>query len=307
MSPDAPHWHFLVNPAAGRGRTARSWERWLPRLEAALPGLTWAVSDPAAGMSALAEGAVRNGKLHLVGVGGDGTHNDVVNGIVAAGGLGQVTYAPLPLGTGNDWVRTLGTPRGTEEWIAVLKARNTIPHRVGKLELIKTDSTTTIHHFINVAGMAYDAVVVRRSEESRVKHRWLYPVLTLAFLRDFTAPTVRIDYDGHSWAGPVHTINLGIGRYSGGGMRLVPQAQPTADNLALTFAERLPLLRILRESWRFYTPTIGRVKGVTVTHADAAEVTPQSGRLEVEADGEWLGEGTVRVSLLSEHLSVVVP
>ena len=155
--------------------------------------------------------------------------------------------------------------------------------------------------------MAYDALVLRKADASRFKHRLLYPAMTLWFLRDFTAPTVRIHYDGGTYIGSVHTINLGIGRYSGGGMRLVPQADPEAETLALTFAERLPLWRIVVESWRFYAGSIDKVRGVSVTTTTSARIAVVSGDLELETDGEWLGTGSVTIDMLPQRLRVVVP
>lgn len=270
--------------------------------------MSWAESTTETGLAALAEAAVRSGNTRLVGVGGDGTHHQILNGIVAAGGLGQVTYAPLPLGSGNDWVRTLNTPNRLEDWLAMLTQEKTIAHGVGVLEYDgQNEEDHSIRHFINVAGMAYDAEVLRRAETSPIKHRFIYPVLTLLFLRDFVAPTVRITYDDHVWEGPVHTINLGIGRYSGGGMRLVPQAEPTAKTLALTFARRLSVWKIIAESWRFYAGSIGKVKGVTLTTTTSACITPLKDKLELEADGEWLGQGPVEARLLEERLIVVIP
>jgi len=337
-------WHFLINPAAGRGKARHRWLQLLPQLQAALPGMTWAESTTRTGLAALAEAAVRNGLFRLVGVGGDGTHHHIVNGIIAAKGLGRVIYAPLPLGSGNDWVRTLKTPRRLEDWLTMLAREKTMAHGVGVLEYGeremltekkplprplslrgfsvrlfeptprsegegrhgRRDSHYCTRYFLNVAGMAYDAVVLRRAEQSPVKHRFLYPLFTLLFLRDFTAPTVRISYDGQEWEGPVHTINLGIGRYSGGGMQLVPQAEPRAKTLALTFAERLPLWRIIAESWRFYAGSIGKVKGVTLTTTTSVHITALKDRLELEADGEWLGYGSVEARLLEKKLCVII-
>jgi len=258
------------------------------------------------GMAHLATAAVRAGHTRLVGVGGDGTHHDVINGIMNAEGLGSVTYVPLPLGTGNDWVRTLKTPQNIDRWLAMLRTEKTILHAVGQLRYTARDAPLQTAYFLNVAGMAYDAEVVRKSEKARFKHRLIYPLQTLAYLRGFTAPTVRIDYEEKSFTGPVHTINFGVGRYSGGGMRLVPHADPTRETLALTFARRLPIWKIVLESWRFYTGSIGRMKEVTTAHVRSVTVTPVVGAVELEADGEWLGVAPVEVSLLAERLRVVV-
>jgi len=339
---DQTPWHFLLNPAAGRGKGLRRWRKLLPMLQAALPLMTMEESSADEGMAALAETAVRAGKTHLVGVGGDGTHHDILNGIVRADGLEQVIYAPLPLGTGNDWVRTLRTPRKITSWLKMLRLQKTIDHRVGQLvyapplSLIPPASSSfrvtdnlpvspdaaksrsderspgllsgppKITYFLNVAGLAYDAEVVRRSEKARWKNRWLYPVFTLLYLKDFAPPTVEINYEDKTVTSPVHTINIGIGRYNGGGMRLVPQANPTADTLALTYAKRLPIWKILLSSWRFYTGSIGKVAEVTTTHTRLVTVVPVEGITALEADGELLGVAPITASLLNGFLRVVV-
>lgn len=280
--------------------------------------MTVAESKAEEGMAALAEAAVRSGKTHLVGIGGDGTHHDVLNGIVRASGLGSVIYAPLPLGTGNDWARTLKTPRTVSAWLKMVHRQQTMNHRVGKLVYSPTPPTpptpalpTTNYplpttYFLNVAGMAYDAEVVRRSESAFFKHRWLYPLMTLWYLKDFKPPWAVIKHNGEEYQGYVHTINIGVCRYSGGGMRLVPQADPTADTLALTFARKLPIWKILLSSWRFYTGTIGGLAEVITTHADEILITPIKDLIELEADGELLGNAPVTASLLGEYLRVVV-
>ena len=295
--------HFIVNPAAASGRALRWWRAALPVLQRQFSGLTFAVSDDRHTLDELVATALVQDRRFLIGVGGDGTHHDIVNALVRHDALVKVTYAPLPLGSGNDWCRTLGIPRHILRWVAVIKRGQTIPHRIGKLTY-RIGARSQVQYFINVAGLAYDAEVVRRSAGLGLKHRFLYPVLTLAYLRDFTPPGLQIAYDGQIVSGQFHTINLGIGRYNGGGMRLVPQADPVADTLALTYAVGLPLSRILTNGWRFYTDSIGRVDGVTTTHATAVRITGPTG---LEADGEWLGAPTVvEARLLIERLRVVV-
>ena len=275
-------------------------------LAAEFPGCSVAQSTPETGLAELAEAAVGAGRRRIVGVGGDGTHHQVVNGLVRSGALAEITYAPLSVGTGNDWVRSLGTPRRLTDWTQSLRAERTIDHRVGYLNYAVGEKDQT-SYFINVAGLAYDAFVVRRSETARFKHRLIYPFLTLAYLRDFRPPTVRVTYDGGVFTGPVHTINLGIGRYNGGGMRLVPHAEPTAPTLALTVARELPLSTILAQSWRFYTGSVGEVAGVTLAHSERVRIEVLSGELGLEADGEWLATGPVTAGLLPQRLRVVVP
>ncbi len=305
MITEKPDWHFIINSAAAGGRVGALWREWMPKLKLALPSLTFALSSVDRPVGVLVREAVRRGHSGLVGVGGDGTHHYVLNELVALDALGKVIYAPLSLGSGNDWVRTLSIPTRLPAWLAYLRSGRVRNHSVGSIRFVDTGTRRT---FLNVAGFAYDAEVVREAEGlSAARSRWMYPLLAARYLRRYDAPAARIDYDGNRWEGPVHTINVGIGRYSGGGMSFVPHAKPFGELLALTVAKRMPVWKVLANSWRFYTGSIASVSGVTTGRAKAISITPLHGRLECEADGEWLGEGEVIVDLHVDRLRVWVP
>ena len=293
--------HFFVNPTAAGGRAGRWWDRARPVLQRHFPGMRWTEAAPTDQKAFLAE-AVREGRL-VVGVGGDGTHHTLINTLVRNELTDGVIYAPLPVGSGNDWCRTLGIPRHLLRWIEVVKRGRTIHHRIGRLTYRRVGTGEVAErYFINVAGLAYDAEVVRRSDRLPLRHGLLYPLLTAAYLPGYRPPLLQLTYDGTTVTGQFHTINLGIGRYNGGGMRLVPQADPTADTVALTYAKDLPLGRIAANGWRFFTGSIGRVAGVTTTHARRVTVTGSTG---LEADGEWLGRGPVEIALTGYCICVL--
>ena len=298
--PVLPPPHFILNPTAASGRAAKWWRLALPVLQQQFPGMSYTVTDDLHALEDRVVTAVTAGHRFLVGVGGDGTHHHLINLLVRQGLTELITYAPLPLGSGNDWCRTLGIPRHLLRWIEVIKCGRTIPHRIGKLTY---GTGTQVQYFINVAGLAYDAEVVRRSLTLRNRRRWMYPFLTLVYLKDFNPPYLTLHYDNRVVRGHFHTINLGIGRYSGGGMQLVPQADPTADTLALTYAVDVPISRILTSGWRLYTGTVGRVAGITTTRAKRITIDGLTG---VEADGEYLGEGKLMVELAGPRVRVVV-
>ncbi|WP_116125053.1 diacylglycerol/lipid kinase family protein [Lewinella sp. IMCC34183] len=289
--------HFIVNPAAAAGRAARWWRYAWPVLRRRYPGASFGLADARHSLADRLAEAGDAGHREVVGVGGDGTHHLLVNAAVAQGRCGDLTYAPLPLGSGNDWCRTLAVPRNILRWMDTYDRNHTVAHRIGRL----TYGDGRVRHFINMAGMAYDAEVVRRSAAAGYRHRLLYPLLTAAYLRGYTPPELELEYDGHRITGRFHTINLGLGRFCGGGMQLLPQADPTGDTLALTFAVELPTTRILANSWRFYTSSIGKVEGVTTTRATSVKVGGTTG---LEADGEYLGGGPVRAELTPERLRV---
>ncbi|MEM7572216.1 MAG: diacylglycerol kinase family protein [Bacteroidota bacterium] len=301
-------WRAIINPAAARGRAKIQWMKWLPQLQAKLPQLEWAFSEEPGHATQLAKEWVGAGCRYLIAVGGDGTHHEVVNGLIQALGperAKEVLYSLLPLGSGNDWIRTYGQKRGLTNWLQLLERGQPSKQNIGQIQYRDSNGQIASRYFANVAGMAYDAFVVRQSAKHPFKRKLLYPLLTLLLLHKFKPPHLRLEYDQEpALETQFYTINLGIGRYSGGGMRLVPQAEPAAERMALTYAKKLAIHRILLHSWRFYTGSIGQVKEVSCTHASAVKVSApkDAQKLEIEADGEWLGYGPVEVVVLPQVL-----
>lgn len=310
--------HLILNPAAGGYRAGKLWPKIQEKLQSRLGELrvhrTKTPKDALRICTEIFASIPQSQKvpIKVIAVGGDGTHHEVVNGIYQALGPNQlhlVEYALLPLGSGNDWIRTHRIPKDVEKWIDVFLQGNTRLHNLGSITYTSLNGQVTQSIFTNVAGMAYDAFVLKRSMTAKFKSRLLYPILTLAYLRNFTPPELLLSYDGHQIKQQFHTINVGVCRYSGGGMSLVPQANPFSNQLALTYAPKLSILEILINGWRFYTSTIGKIKGVVCTNTKAIEVkainSPKD--LLLEADGELLGYGPIRFQLLEQKLAVIVP
>lgn len=265
--------------------------------------MDWAYWESITQMPELIARAEEAGHDLVVGVGGDGTHHYVVNALVNSEATERLTYAPFPLGSGNDWIRSHRLPRRFGPWVEAVRRGGTTTQRIGRITYVEKGEAA-VRYFINVAGLAYDAEVTRRSAALPVRNRWLYPLITLAALGRFSPPELQLTIDGSGYTGRFHTINAGIGKYSGGGMRLVPHADLERDTLALTFARAMPVWKVLLHGWRFYTGSIGRVRGVTLAQIREIVVI---GPTEVEADGEWLGRSPVRITLLPERLRVLAP
>ncbi len=307
------HWTVILNPLAGRGRAERVYRHLKPALDKHLAGHTLHVSQDEHDIRRHAARSVRAGELNFLIIGGDGSWHQLVNGVVdglppgrspAAAGI---TCALCPFGTGNDWVRTHGLPRRPDAWLQHFLAARPRTQNLGILHYHDLDGRPTRRVFTNVAGLAYDAHVVRAAGAHAGGARWRYPLLTVTELPRYHPAPARLTYDGHVTEAAFHTVNFGIGRYSGGGMRLVPQADPTAETLALTYVPRLSIPRILLNGYRFYTGTIGGLGPVVTTHARTATVTHTDPARPVflEADGEFLGQTPVRTELWRAALCYV--
>lgn len=306
----AKKWRFIVNPMGGGGAVSRRWPEIEAALRAAAIDFDAIFTERKMHAAELAEQAIAEGYRNLVAVGGDGTAHEVANGILLQTICppNQVTFTLMPVGTGNDWVKTHHIPKRTKNWIDFLQTGKIAYQDAGWLTY-HLNGEEQKRFFINVAGMSYDAYVAKRSEayKMQLSSTIFYLLLIFRCLFEFKIPRIRVFFDGQTVEKQIYTINLGICRYSGGGLQLVPHARPDDGKLALTLAGRISKLGVLLVTPLFYIGKIGwhpkvsmfQVEDVFVESADRQPV-------QVEADGEFLGEGPVRAGVLPKALTILV-
>ncbi len=302
-------WQIIVNPNAGGGLREGRWANIEQQLAPLLPRRRVVFTTYRGQARELAAAAVASGCRHILAVGGDGTHHEVVNGILEAAGerSAEVVYALLPVGTGNDWIRTHGIPKNLPAWLELFRRGRLCRQNAGRLRYV-SEGLTVEHYFANVAGLAYDGFVVEvaHRQPPRRGGRWFYLYLTLRCLFRYRPQRARLYFDGQVEEDAFYTINAGICRYSGGGMQLTPQAHPDGDQLALTYARAVSRLGVLINTYRFYNGTIGRHPRITTTYARHIRIEAGGdGPVLLEADGEFLGETPVEISLLPAALTFV--
>jgi YegS/Rv2252/BmrU family lipid kinase len=304
-------WLVIVNPIAGKGAIKQSWPSLEATLMNTLPIGEVAFSEYRGHAIELAKAGIEAGHHKILAVGGDGTNHEVVNGIMLQKRLSPsaVTYALLPVGTGNDWIKTHQIPRQLEKALAIIKKEKTTLQDVGLIHYHR-EGASKKRYFVNVAGMAYDAFICKYAEirPEAVRNQLFYLWLVLKCLFRYRLRSARVVIDGQSYTDKYYTINVGIGRYSGGGMQLVPHAQPDDGQFAITLAGPLTKLAVLINTFRFYNGTIGNHPKVQLfkSNALAVEANEEAPTL-VEADGEFLGQTPVRFELIPKALRVVVP
>src|SRR5262249_12701955 len=141
-------WFALLNPTAGRGHALRDRER----IDAALRGcnldVAWAISERAGHAVELLQRALDAGERNILAIGGDGPMHEAVNAILRHPAAAEVTLAPLPIGTGNDWCRALRIPADYRA-VAERCARGRVEQLdVGEARFADGSS----RYFVNVAG-----------------------------------------------------------------------------------------------------------------------------------------------------------
>lgn len=311
-------WLVVVNPMAGRTRRdSRQWTRMQDELHAAGVPFDVAVTTRAGDGRTIAAQARRRGRERFLVAGGDGSVHDVVNGLMAAamedgdrapsGMAGIPTVVPLPLGTGNDWSRSLGLPREPAALAAAIRAGRTRPHDVGRIDFASAaparDSST--HWFINVAGAGFDAHVLQQLP-ARVPGGAVYLAGALRALAGYRAPLFRIDTTDGRIDGRLLLAFVAIGQYCGGRMHVAPTALPDDGRFELVTVDEVGLAGALPRLVKLYRGTL--LRDPLVRHLQVArlrvDAEPAAG---VEADGQWLGETPAEFSVVSGALRTLRP
>jgi diacylglycerol kinase (ATP) len=292
-------------PGAGNG------ERSIPQVEALLneQGLEYELvrtERPWHAAELAREGAAR-GFGAVVAVGGDGTANEVLNGLMAAkqAGLGTCALGMLCVGRGNDFAFSVGVPAGLAEGCRALAAdhRRTIDvgWAVGGLY-------PQGRFFGNGVGIGFDAVVGFEAAKLRLTGFPAYAVAAFKTIFLFyKAPLVQVNYDGGTIQQPSLLVSVMNGRRLGGGFFMAPEGRPDDGLFDLCLTRQVSRARIFGLILHFMRGTQGTQASVRFERAQRVTVTALEGALPAHADGETLCvEGTrLELECLPQQIEVI--
>jgi diacylglycerol kinase (ATP) len=241
----------------------------------------------------------------LIVVGGDGTVNEVINGLGRAGFPADVILAVLPMGTGNDLAATLAIPNDLEEAQEAIRE-----NRVRTFDVVRVRSEGVGERFfINVSTGGFGAEASSLADEE-MKNRWgklAYFRASLEKARDFDVREVRVTLDGEERM--LRAVNVAVGncRYAGGGWLAAPKANPEDGLLDLVVIEDVGL----KEALALAPATLARSdylgkEGVFSARARKIRIETQPGGLEFTADGELIGDEPAEFEVIPHTLKVVV-
>jgi diacylglycerol kinase (ATP) len=284
-----PRYKIIVNPVAGRG----AGERAISQVKRVLKGYgldfdlvrterPWHATD-------LAQEAVAAGYDSVVAVGGDGTANEVLNGLMRAkqAGAGTCAMGMLCVGRGNDFAYGVGIPTDLEAGFQALAQGHRRTIDVGR---VVGGLYPEGRYFGNGIGIGFDAVVGFEA----IKMTWLhgFPSYLIAVLKTvflyYKAPLVKIEYDGQTITQPSLMISVMNGRRMGGGFMMAPEGQPGDGLFDLCIARQVSRARIFGLIPHFLRGTQATQEPIRTARARRVVVTAVEGVLPAHADGETL-------------------
>lgn len=301
-----PYAKVIVNPVAGASSTARKWPHIAGILKSLGLRFEHDLTEAPGHAIELARNAVEKGYHQVISVGGDGTINEVVNGLYATGSIGEVKLGIISTGTGSDYVRTIGLPRSYPEMCRCLMNSRRLTVDLGVVEYIN-DGNMVQRLFVNFAGLGFDAETVRRTTQQykSLGSMASYLMGLLTTLMFYRNREVSLVIDGEAVTREVCTVVMNNGRYGGGGMLTAPDADLADGLLDVLIIGNISKPDLLWSLPRIYKGTHLTHPKVTMRKAKEIEIR-SSQPMHLQADGELLGQVPARFRILPSALNIIV-
>jgi len=308
-------WLVVVNPKASVGQAGEDW----PNIKQILINECFEFDDvlteyPQHAIEIVHNAITEKGYRKFISVGGDGTNNEIINGI-----FGQevvpttdITLACIPIGTGNDWCRTFNIPLEYDKVVKIIKEGNVFVHDIGRLTYYNNGDPKT-RFFLNAAGSGLDENICRstnRMKQEGKKGTVRYLLSTVKCLLKYNYVHVKIAIDDRMVIeDDVLSLSIGNCKYVGGGMKMMRDAIPNDGLLDITAVRKLSILKFALNVKNLYDGTfIDKLEEVSVFRGKKVHVVsdpPHS--LNVETEGETLTNSPFDFEIIPLAINVIVP
>lgn len=249
----------------------------------------------------------QEGKRHFLVVGGDGTLNEITNGIFQSGVNTQEVYmAILPMGTGNDFCRTHLYPKDMMETLKLFAAPTFIRHDVGLVKTLDKGKTIAERYFINIAGFGFDADVIQHTLGDKPKHfsSAIYLTTLLKVLFKHRSQNIHIKADNIDITENVYTMAIGICKYNGNGMMQVPMAVQDDGLLDLVVIRHVSPFKVISNVKNLYAGKHLKMKEVSTYKARHITISSSETVLG-EVEGEMLQPGDYDISIVPRGMNIL--
>jgi diacylglycerol kinase (ATP) len=297
----------VVNPVASGGKAGRQWPQLRQLFVQGGLEFDFELTQYQGHATEIARKALDAGFRHLISLGGDGTVNEIVNGMMVDGqSPPDAELSIIPSGTGSDYVRILGISRDPSEAGRVALGQNTRRVDVGEIRCSR-DGRPIVRYFVNVAGLGFDSEVCARVNRMSKRISGTIPYLSSLVLTlfSYTNKDVNLTFDGQRMSGRYNSVVICNGQYFGGGMWIGPKAAADDGIFDVVILKDLNKLEFLANVPRVY-------KGTHLTHPKVASFQAKEVHVEarqrmfIQAEGELVGEAPATFRIIPGALSIRV-
>lgn len=300
-------WFIIVNPASGNGSAKKNWP--LIDQELTSQNLNFEVTFTKYEKHSieLIQKAIKQGFTKFIAVGGDGTLHNIINGIllVNPSNISLLKIGIIAIGTGNDWIKTYCIPKNYKKAIQIIKNGHTIKQDIGKLTI---GTKNNIVYFNNLAGIGFDGYVVNKVNKYKNLGGLAYLIGALVSLSSYKKSTLEITFNSTKLNGKTLMLLIGLCSYSGGGMQLTKDANPTDGLFDISFIQKITLFNLLGNIKGLFNGQITNHTLIQNYKTSTLEIKVlDKQKTYIQADGELVGSGNFKVSILPKKLKFIVP
>ncbi|AFV01579.1 MULTISPECIES: diacylglycerol kinase family protein [Dehalobacter] len=244
-------WFAVVNPRSANGKTQGLWPGYYQQLQQAGIQVDYALTSRSGGGTEITRMALDEGYRRMIAVGGDGTVNEVLNGLIENDRLvaDDIELAVFEQGTGGDFVRTIktGKEKGLNALIRMLKEPNIILSDLGRVDFLNFEGEERTRYFLNASNVGVGAEAVHRTNcrSKAMGSKLSYLTSTLEAVLSYKSVCVSLKMDQDTfWEGNIWGLMVCNGQYIGGGMRIAPDARLDDGLFDLVVIKEMKLSRL---------------------------------------------------------------
>ena len=297
-------WFIIANPIAGNQKFSKQWKEIQQLLNSKNIDYSFVFTQFSKHEIELVQNAIQQGFRNIISVGGDGTLHNIVNGVMMQRYVksSDITIAVLPIGTGNDWIKTYNIPNNIKRAIDIISERKTILQDIGQIEI----ATGKISYFNNVAGLGYDGYIAKKLQELKRLGAMSYLIAGIYGFLFYKKSIFKVTMNQIIIESTCLMTMVSICKFSGGGMQFTKDVNTTDGLFDITIVKNLNMFDLISNIKKLYNGHIVHHKKVETYKTDLITVIPQASKPYIQADGELIGVGKVTFKIISKAINFVI-
>jgi len=299
-------WYVIVNPTSGNGIGLKKLEKLKELFLKYDIRVKIVISKYAKQEKELSREAIKNGFRKIISVGGDGTLHHIVNGVMSQTKVksSNIIIGVIPLGTGNDWVKTYNIPKDMELAIKLIKSEKYILQDIGKIKLSDFDD---YYYFNNIAGLGFDGYVVNKINSLKQIGSMAYLIGGILSFLNYKQSNLSLQRDDSKKISKIFMINIGLCKYSGGGLRLTDYDNHKEGFFDVTVIEQIKLIKVILNIKKLFNGNLRKLKEVTFSNNKNIIIKNKDIHLPyIQADGELIGIGNSEFTIVKKAIKFIV-
>ena len=308
-------WLIIVNPKASVGKCGKDW----PEIQHILvnEGIdfdAFLTEYPGHAIDLARDQIVEKGYKKVISIGGDGTNNEIINGIFSQQRVPprEIQMGVIPVGTGNDWRRTFDIPTDYQANVNTIKKGYTLLHDIGKVTYYNHGNPQE-RFFLNAAGTGLDEMVCNRANQLKSQGKGgavRYMLSTANCLYRFKCVHIQLEIDGQKvFDDEVLSLSLGNGKFNGGGMMMMPDACPNDGLFDVTVIKKVGMIKFATHLNSIYDGSfIQKLQEVSTFRGKKIRITSiPAHQLLLETEGETLTNSPFDFEILPQAINMIIP